>query len=140
MTHKELLRKLGEHAGVELELSAAGTAAVKFDGDEIDFETDDGKLYIYADIASADGREGDFGKLLEANNLLAGTDGATIGLDRECDMLTLCRMFEGETEYAAFEQAVAGFTTALRIIRKELADGGAPFEPEPDLGGHFMQV
>lgn len=145
MTHAELLHELGERAGVELELSETGTAAVKFDGDEIDFESDDGKLYIYADIASADGREGDFGKLLEANNLLAGTDGATIGLDRERDMLTLCRMSEGETEYAVFERAVANFVTALRIIRKELAGGGdCAVKPQPNsdhrLGGHFIHV
>ncbi|MBQ4200418.1 MAG: type III secretion system chaperone [Kiritimatiellae bacterium] len=145
MTHAELLHELGERAGVELELSEAGTAAVKFDGDEIDFEADDGKLYIYAAIASADGREGVFGKLLEANNLLAGTNGATIGLDRERDTFTLCRMFEGETEYAVFERAVAGFVTALRLIRRELAgEGDSADRPQPDLGhrlgGHFLHV
>ena len=145
MTHAELLRKLGENAGVELELSEAGTAAVKFDGDEIDFESEEGKLYIYADIASADGREGAFGKLLEANNLLAGTDGATIGLDRERDTITLCRMFEGEMEYAAFERAVASFTTALRLVRRELAGGGdSAAGVQSDTGhrldGNFIHV
>ena len=145
MTHHELLRNLGETAGIELELSGVNTAAVKFDGDEVNFESDGGRLYICADIASAEGREADFGKLLESNNLFAGTDGATIGLDRARGTFTLCRMVEGDVEYAAFERAVAGFVTALRLIRRELAEGGdsAP-APQPAFGhlhdGHLMQV
>jgi hypothetical protein len=145
MTHQELLRKLGETAGIELELSDVATAAAKFDGDEVDFESDEGKLYIYANIAPVEGHEGDFGRLLESNNLFAGTDGATIGLDRERGMLTLCRAVEGEPEYDAFEHTVASFVTALRLVRRELAEGGeAGGEPPSDLGGmsggHFLQV
>ena len=145
MTHHELLRNLGETAGIELELSGVSTAAAKFDGDEVNFESDDGRLYIYADIASAEGREADFGKLLESNNLFAGTDGATIGLDRARGTFTLCRMVDGEVEYAAFERAVASFVTALRLVRSELSEGGgtAP-ESKPAFdhlsNGPFMQV
>jgi len=145
MTHHELLRKLGETAGIELELSGASTAAAKFDGDEVNFESDGDRLYIYADIAPAEGREADFGKLLELNNLFAGTDGAAIGLDRARGTFTLCRMVDGDVEYAAFERAVAGFVTALRLVRRELAEGGdsAP-APQPAFGHHsdgpFMQV
>ena len=145
MTHHELLRKLGETAGIELELSAAGTAAVKFDGDEVNFESDSGRLYIYADIASAEGCEADFGRLLELNNLFSGTDGATIGLDHARGTFTLCRMVEGDAEYAAFERTVAGFVTALRLVRGELAGGGGSASaPQPAFdhlsGGHLMQV
>ncbi len=145
MTHQELLRKLGETAGIELELSGVATAAAKFDGDEIDFESDEGKLYIYADIVPAEGREADFGKLLEANNLFAGTDGATIGLDRARGTFTLCRRIDGEVEYAAFERAVASFVTALRLVRRELVEGEVSTgEPPPAFdrisGGPFMQV
>ena len=145
MTHHELLRKLGETAGIELELSGASTAAVKFDGDEVNFESDGERLYIYADIASAEGREADFGRLLELNNLFAGTDGATIGLDRARGTFTLCRMVEGDAEYAAFERTVASFVTALRLVRRELAEVGDS-SPEPHdanghlHGGHIMQV
>ncbi len=145
MTHHELLRKLGETAGIELELSGASTAAVKFDGDEVNFESDGERLYIYADIASAEGREADFGRLLESNNLFAGTDGATIGLDRARGMFTLCRMVEGDAEYGAFERTVASFVTALRLVRRELAEvGDSSPEPQPGLDrltdGPFMQV
>ena len=145
MTHHELLRNLGETAGIELELSGVNTAAVKFDGDEVNFESDGGRLYICADIASAEGREADFGKLLESNNLFAGTDGATIGLDRARGTFTLCRMVDGEVEYATFERAVASFVTALRLVRSELSEGGgtAP-ESKPAFdhlsNGLFMQV
>ncbi len=145
MTHHELLRKLGETAGIELELSGHSTAAVKFDGDEVNFESDGGRLYVYADIASAEGREADFGKLLESNNLFAGTDGATIGLDRARGTFTLCRMVEGDAEYAAFERTVASFVTALRLVRRELAEVGGPAPaPQPSFdhlpGGSLMQV
>ena len=145
MTHHELLRKLGETAGIELELSGASTAAAKFDGDEVNFESDGERLYIYADIASAEGREADFGKLLELNNLFAGTDGATIGLDRARGAFTLCRMVEGDAEYGAFERTVASFVTALRLVRRELAEvGDSSPEPQPGLDrltdGPFMQV
>ena len=145
MTHQELLRKLGETAGIELELSGHSTAAAKFDGDEVNFESDGGRLYIYADIASAEGHEADFGKLLELNNLFAGTDGATIGLDRARGAFTLCRMVEGDVEYGAFERTVASFVTALRLVRRELAEvGDSSPEPQPGLdhlpGGSFMQV
>ena len=145
MTHHELLRNLGETAGIELELSGVNTAAVKFDGDEVNFESDGGRLYIYADIASAEGREADFGKLLESNNLFAGTDGATIGLDRARGTFTLCRRIDGEVEYAAFERAVASFVTALRLVRRELVEGEVSTgEPPPAFdrfsGGPFMQV
>ena len=135
MTHQELLRKLGETAGIELELSGHSTAAAKFDGDEVNFESDGERLYIYADIASA----------LELNNLFAGTDGATIGLDRARGTFTLCRMVEGDAEYAAFERTVASFVTALRLVRRELAEVGDS-SPEPHdanghlHGGHIMQV
>ena len=145
MTHNELLRKLGETAGIELELSGASTAAAKFDGDEVNFESDGDRLYIYADIAPSEGREADFGKLLELNNLFAGTDGAAIGLDRERGTFTFCRMVEGDVEYAAFERVVAGFVTALRLVRRELSedDGPAP-APHADFdlhpGSPFMQV
>ena len=145
MTHHELLRKLGETAGIELELSGASTAAAKFDGDEVNFESDGDRLYIYADIAPAEGREADFGKLLELNNLFAGTDGAAIGLDRARGTFTLCRMVEGDVEYAAFERAVAGFVTALRLVRRELSEvGGSAHAPQPAIGhlhdGHLMHV
>ena len=53
MTHHELRRKLGETAGIELELSGVSIAAAKFDGDEVNFESDGERLYIYADIAPA---------------------------------------------------------------------------------------
>ena len=145
MTHHELLRKLGETAGIELGLSGASTAAAKFDGDEVNFESDGDRLYIYADIAPTEGREADFGKLLELNNLFAGTDGAAIGLDRERGTFTLCRMVEGDAEYAEFERTVAGFVTALRLVRGELAGGGGS-APAPHAaldhhpGGHLMQV
>lgn len=145
MTHQELLRKLGETAGIELELSGHSTAAAKFDGDEVNFESDGERLYIYADIASAEGREADFGKLLELDNLFAGTDGATIGLDRARGTFTLCRIVEGDAEYGAFERTVASFVTALRLVRRELTEGelSSP-EPQPGLdhlpGGSFMQV
>ena len=145
MTHHELLRKLGETAGIELELSGVSTAAAKFDGDEVNFESNGERLYIYADIAPSEGREADFGKLLELNNFFAGTDGAVIGLDRERGTFTLCRMVEGDVEYAAFERAVAGFVTALRLIRRELSEdeGSAP-APQPAFGHlhdrHLMQV
>ena len=131
--------------GIELELSGHSTAAAKFDGDEVNFESDGERLYIYADIASAEGREADFGKLLELNNLFAGTDGATIGLDRARGTFTLCRMVEGDAEYAAFERTVASFVTALRLVRRELTEGevSSP-EPQPGLdhlsNGPFMQV
>jgi hypothetical protein len=145
MTHHELLRKLGETAGIELELSGHSTAAVKFDGDEVNFESDGGRLYVYADIASAEGREADFGRLLESNNLFAGTDGATIGLDHARGTFTLCRMIEGDAEYAAFERTVASFVTALRLVRREVTEGevSSP-EPQPGLDhlsdGPVMQV
>ena len=145
MTHHELLRKLGETAGIKLELSGSNTAAAKFDGDEVNFESDGGRLYIYADIASAEGREADFGRLLESNNLFAGTDGATIGLDHARGTFTLCRMIAGDAEYAAFERTVASFVTARRLIRRELSEGGrsasAPHAAIGHLhGGHIMQV
>ena len=115
------------------------------DGDEVNFESDGGRLYVYADIASAEGREADFGRLLELNNLFAGTDGATIGLDRARGTFTLCRMVEGDAEYAAFERTVASFVTALRLVRRELAEGGGSASaPQPAIGhlhgGHIMQV
>ena len=145
MTHQELLRKLGETAGIELELSGVSTAAAKFDGDEVNFESDGERLYIYADIASAEGREANFGKLLESNNLFAGTDGATIGLDRARGTVTLCRRVEGDAEYAAFERTVASFVTALRLVRRELSEDDDPANaPHAALdhhpGGHFMPV
>lgn len=145
MTHQELLRKLGETAGIELELSGHSTAAAKFDGDEVNFESDGERLYIYADIASAEGREADFGRLLELNNLFAGTDGATIGLDRARGAFTLCRMVEGDAEYDAFERAVASFVTALRLVRRELSEDDDPASAPHDAnghlhGGHIMQV
>ena len=145
MTHHELLRKLGETAGIELELAGHSTAAAKFDGDEVNFESDGGRLYVYADIASAEGREADFGRLLELTNLFAGTDGAAIGLDRARGTFTLCRMVEGDAEYDAFERTVASFVTALRLVRREISEGGGSASaPQPAIGhlhgGHIMQV
>ena len=58
---------------------------------------------------------------------------------------TLCRMVEGDAEYAAFERTVASFVTALRLVRRELAEvGDSSPEPQPGLDrltdGPFMQV
>ena len=128
MNHEELIRHLGSAIGAALALSPAGTAAVKFDGDEVDFESAEGRLYIYADIAPAEGREGDFAALLAANHLCAKTGGAAAGLDRARGMFTLCRVLDGDMEYSVFEQALAGFIDALRALRRSLANEAAPSE------------
>ena len=54
-------------------------------------------------------------------------------------------MVEGDAEYDAFERAVASFVTALRLVRRELSEGGgsasaphAALDHHP--GGHFMPV
>jgi hypothetical protein len=54
-------------------------------------------------------------------------------------------MVEGDAEYAAFERTVASFVTALRLVRRELSEGGgsasAPHAAIGHLqGGHIMQV
>ena len=126
MQYQELISRLGETVGVGLSLSPAGTAAVMFDGDEVNFETVEGRLYIYADIASAEGRESDYATLLAANSLCLGTDGAAAGLDRERGTFTLCRVLDGGMEYPVFEQAVAGFIDALRSLKRTLSGASAP--------------
>ena len=141
MNHQELIRRLGEVAGIDLSLSSTGTAAAIFDGDEVNFESTDERLYIYADIASAEGREGEFAALLAANSLCLGTGGAAAGLDRERGMLTLCRVVDGDVEYSVFEQVLIGFIDALRSLKRILSDGDdeAP-EGELPLRHGFISV
>ena len=145
MNHQELLNRLGETAGIDLSLSPTGTAAVLFDGDEVDFESTEGRLYVYADVASAEGREADYAALLAANNLCLGTDGAAAGLDRERGMFTLCRVLDGDMEYSVFELAVAGFVDTLRSLKRMLMGEAAPEsegaeEPVAFHDGGFMKV
>lgn len=125
MKLEELLAKLGETIGVDTTLSDEGTAGIVFDGDEVDFELAGPRLYIIADLGAAEGKNDMFGEILEANNLSSRTGYGTIGLDSARGVFTLSRIFEGEMEYPAFEDAVETFVNTVRHWKDRLENGTA---------------
>ena len=96
-----------------------------FDDDTVDFQTAESRLFIMADIGSAEGCESLYGSLLKANCLGIETLGCTIGLDAERNVLMLHRMLEGDWSEQDFQNVLAQFVKALRYWKDWSAAGGA---------------
>lgn len=136
MKASELMDSLGPMLGIDLPAGGDGAVDVLFDEDAVDFQAADGRLFVMADIGSADGCEALYGTLLKANCLGAETLGCTIGLDAERHVLTLHRLIEGDWTEAAFQDVVAQFVKALRYWKEWAAAGGSVHEDAaPPAGG-----
>lgn len=121
MQFPALITELGQTLGMKLALPESGTCGVIFDEDEVSFELNDGRLFIMADIAPAEGHEADLPRLLRAANLGLETGYACIGIDDKSGQFTLCRILEGDWTYPDFEKALSVFVLAVRYWRDWLA-------------------
>lgn len=121
MEYSALIRELGTALGIGLELSEQGTCGVFFDDDEVMFETNDGRLFIMADLGSSLGREDAAVRLLQAANLGLETGFSCIGIDEGREQFTLCRVLEGDLAYPDFEKALSLFVKAMRFWKEWLA-------------------
>ncbi len=143
MKASELIHSIGPMLGIELAVSDEDTAQVLFDDDAVDFQVADGRLFVMADIGSADGCENLYGSLLKANCLGAETLGCTIGLDAERRVLTLHRIIEGDWTDEDFQNVLAQFVKALRYWKEWAASGGSVTEdtaPVTDGDGAMLAV
>lgn len=121
MEYESLLGELGATLGFELKLSEQGTCGVLLDEDRINFEINDGRLFIIADLASSEGRDKDSVQLLKAANLGLQTGFACIGIDEASGQFTLCRVLEGNLTFIDFEKILTLFVRAVRYWKKWLA-------------------
>ena len=121
MQFASLIQELGQTLGISLTLPESGTCGVIFDEDEVSFEVNDGRLFIMADIAPAEGHEEALPRLLRAANLGLETGYSCIGIDDTRGQFTLCRILEGEWTYPEFEKALSIFVLAVRYWKDWLA-------------------
>ena len=121
MQFASLIQELGQTLGISLTLPESGTCGVIFDEDEVSFEVNDGRLFIMADIAPAEGHEEALPRLLRAANLGLETGYSCIGIDDKSGEFTLCRILEGEWSYPEFEKALSIFVPAVRYWKSWLA-------------------
>ncbi len=136
MKASELIHCLGPMLGADLPASGDGPVLVLFDEDAVDFQAADGRLFVMADIGSAEGCEALYGTLLQANCMGAETLGCTIGLDAERRVLTLHRLVEGDWTELEFQALLGQFVKALRYWKEWALAGGSVHEdaaaPEGD--------
>ena len=137
METAELIRKLGEAVGVELELDENGMAS---------FEAD-GMATTVADMPELDAvaLTGDIGEppperlealykaLLEAQHLFAGTAGATISIDPETGRFALNRVLPLKIlDEETFIKQVETFVNTLETFSKLVGNFRAAAEAAPD--------
>ena len=124
MNAVELVRALGARVGItDLSLGAEGACSVIFDQDEVIFEENTGRLFVFAEIGSAAGRTDVYTVLLDANHLGHGSGFGSIGLDKERETFTLSRVVETPCEYEQFEEQLKLFVSVLRYWKKYLQEG-----------------
>lgn len=121
MEYSALIRELGNVLGIDLTMTEAGTCGVFFDEDEVMFEVSEGRLFIMADLGPSEGRSDAALRLLRAANLGLETGFACAGIDEARGQFTLCRVLEGDLEYADFEKLLAVFVGAVRYWKEWLA-------------------
>ena len=121
MQFASLIQELGEKLGMDLDLPESRVCVVIFDEDEVSFEVNDGRLFIMADIAPAEGHEEALPRLLRAANLGLETGYSCIGIDDTRGQFTLCRILEGEWTYPEFEKALSIFVLAVRYWKDWLS-------------------
>ncbi len=121
MEYPALIRELGNTLGFSLAFSDEGTCGVFFDDDEVMFELNENRLFIMADIGTAEGREDACMRMLKAANLGLETGFACVGIDDARGQFTLCRVLEGDLSYADFEKILTIFVGALRYWKDWLA-------------------
>ncbi|MCR5536591.1 MAG: type III secretion system chaperone [Succinivibrio sp.] len=123
MNAQELVSSLATRIGLSgLSLAETGACSVIFEEDEVVFEDNNQKLFVFAEIGPAAGRETLYADLLDANHLGHGTAYGSIGLDRQRDVFTLCRVVELPCEYEQFEEQLALFINVLRHWKKQLSE------------------
>ena len=121
MKPADLIATLGDRLKIEdLVLSEQGVCSVFFDDDEVVFECNDDRLFIFAEIGSAQGRQDLYLELMQANHLGLGAAYGSIGLDVNKESFTQTRVFEGDITYGLFEKRVADFIIALRYWKRYL--------------------
>ena len=138
MNGELLIGELAHTLGIEVKLSDAGTCGVFFDNDEVIFEMHEGRLYLIADLGSAEGREAAYGRLLAANYLGHESGRATLGMDTGRREFTLHRIIEGDMGYPEFEKSLTLFVQAARYWKGWLAQpetAGTGDAPDFPAGG-----
>lgn len=121
MQYTTLIQELSKVLGISLEFTDKGTCGVLFDQDEVIFEIQENRLFIIADIGASEGRDDAALRLLAAGNLGLETGFACVGIDEEHGQFTLCRILEGDLEYAEFEKIVTLFISVVRYWKKWIA-------------------
>ncbi len=121
----QLIRELSRNLNLDLQLSEEGTCGVFFDNDEIFFEVHEDQFYLIADLASAEGREDAYSRLLSANYLGQESGQAVLSLDTGRRGFTLHRILDGDLAYAEFEKILSLFVQAVRYWKEWLAQPSA---------------
>ncbi len=145
MQFSSLIDELGELFGVKLSWSEQNTCGVFFDEDEVSFELAANRLFIIADLGSFEGHENDYARLLSSANLGVETGYACLGIDSDRKQFTLCRILEGDMEFADFEKTLTIFVAAVRYWKKWLAAPPAAQSAEPTAaqattGGTLLRI
>ncbi|MBQ6669158.1 MAG: type III secretion system chaperone [Deltaproteobacteria bacterium] len=124
MEAQQLLDELGKHLGFALSLNEHGLCRVLFQEDAVDFEEDEGSLWLVAEVGPvpAGGREGIFGEMLAANAFGLGTKEAVLGMDAAKDAIFLHRHCPPGMEYPDFERVLIDFVLVLREWKSRLRD------------------
>jgi hypothetical protein len=150
-----LLGELARHLGVnELALDHNGVCRLVFDGKvvvDLEPSRDGRSLHMCGVVARipAEGREGLFAGLLDANYFGQGTGRAVLAIDSQNNEVVLQQQLELETLAASsFAQELQAFTDRLedwqrRMERGELASASRPAAAPPTeqgLGGGFLRA
>lgn len=138
MTLDDLVAEFGTRTGLgTLRLNGEGVCRLVFDG-ELTVDVESGasgrEFTLSATLGSLDPEAGRavLMKLLDANLMGRGTNGAALALDVITDEVVLCRTLplDGLT-YGAFEAALEGFVQAAERWTDEIeADDGAVEEED----------
>lgn len=148
MNTAQFLNDLGLTMGLsDLVFNDEGCARLVFDGKiGVNFESDaeTGHLFAYTTLGPlpAQGREGLYLSLLEAN-LLSATEhfGATLAVDSLNNEVVLCRhLMTDELSTQSFNQIIENFVNCAEQWRYRLEHAGPETAPAPLSGGAPVSV
>lgn len=138
-TLNTLIEKLGKEIGIEgLSLDEDGFCCLAFDEKitvNIQYEESENNVIFFAEVGIVSPKEQaeTFPLLLEANLLTIGTQGATLGAERETGSVLLSlRVPVSTLDYAAFHKSLETFVNTAEIWIDRLEKGPAVEKGQDD--------
>lgn len=119
MKADELINRLGDAIGIELNFNAEGTCSVIFDEDEVAFEKDKDRIFIIGTVCAQLKNDIQLYRTLLCSNYLGIHTGfCTLSIDEPRNELILHRLIDEKTDFEHFEKDLVLFVKALRYWKK----------------------